>query len=261
MTTERPQPPEPLRPSDAGAGAAGLPPPPEPPVDVRLLELEGAACPYLPGRVSLSRGFFCASVPGSIYHAFMNAGFRRSGSFIYQPACPTCRECRPIRVPVEGFAPSKSQRRCARRNADLTLEISKPEPTREKHDLYARYLAGRHDGAMSAAWDDFKTFLYDSPADTVETTYRDAGGRLLAVGICDLCSESLSSVYFYFDPAEARRGLGIFGVLREIEIARRLVIPHYYPGYYISGCAAMEYKALFRPCEILGTDGVWRPAA
>ena len=37
-------------------------------------------------------------------------------------------------------------------------------------------------------------------------------------------------MYFYFDPAESRRGLGTFGVLCEIEAAARLGIPHYYLG-------------------------------
>jgi arginine-tRNA-protein transferase len=81
---------------------------------------------------------------------------------------------------------------------------------------------------------------------------------LLAVGICDMSPLSLSSVYFYFDPSESRRGLGTFGALREIAFTRQHQIPHYYLGYYVSGCGAMEYKAPFRPNEILCTDGIWR---
>ena len=76
--------------------------------------------------------------------------------------------------------------------------------------------------------------------------------------ICDVCPESLSSVYFYFDPAEARRGLGTFGAVYEIEFARARGIGHYYLGYWVAGCQAMDYKANFRPCEILHPDGVWR---
>ena len=75
---------------------------------------------------------------------------------------------------------------------------------------------------------------------------------------CDVCRSSLSSVYFYYDPAEARRGLGTFGALYEIEAARRLGIPHYYLGYWIAGCGTMDYKAGFRPNEVLCPDGVWR---
>ncbi|HEY7117030.1 MAG TPA: arginyl-tRNA--protein transferase, partial [Tepidisphaeraceae bacterium] len=67
-----------------------------------------------------------------------------------------------------------------------------------------------------------------------------------------------SSVYFYFDPAEARRRPGTFSALWEIEFARSRGIPYYYLGYWVAGCGAMEYKASFGPHEVLGTDGVWR---
>ena len=78
------------------------------------------------------------------------------------------------------------------------------------------------------------------------------------MGICDLCPSALSSVYFYFDPADRARGLGTFGALVEIETARTRGLGHYYLGYYVAGCAAMNYKSLFRPHEMLDTDGVWR---
>src|SRR5581483_6440443 len=102
-------------------------------------------------------------------------------------------------------------------------------------------------------------FLYDSPLpSTVEFEYRDASTRLLAVGICDVCPHSLSSVYFYFDPNESRRGLGTFGALKEIEFAGNVGVPYYYLGYWVSGCGAMDYKKNFKPAEILEYDGVWR---
>jgi hypothetical protein len=32
-------------------------------------------------------------------------------------------------------------------------------------------------------------------------------------------------------------------------------------GYWVRDCAAMNYKSDFRPCELLGPDGVWRAPA
>jgi arginyl-tRNA--protein-N-Asp/Glu arginylyltransferase len=231
-----------------------------PPVNVPLVVLPEHDCSYLPGRQALSRAFMVGRMPGEMYHALMDAGFRRSGKLVYQPVCPGCRACVPLRVPVETFVPSKSQRRCVRKNADIRVVIGPAEPTEEKFDLYRRYIRqwhGRDDA--EGGWEAFVSFLYDSPVQTLEFSYRDGEGRLLAVGICDICPRSLSSVYFYHDPANSRRGLGTLGAIHEIEAAQAWDIPYYYLGYWINGCGAMQYKSGFRPCEILHPDGVWRP--
>lgn len=248
------------------------PPPPRPhqsfshypampaPLRVSLVTLGEKSCSYLPGRPSEMRAFWAEQLPPDGYHQLMDSGFRRSGKVVYQPSCRGCRACQSIRVPVARFKPDKSQRRCWRRNQDLRAGLGEPVATDEKYDLYRRYVTqwhGRDGGDEDRA--SFESFLYDSPVDTVEFTYRDTDGRLLAVGICDLCPRSLSSVYFYFDPAEAKRGLGTYGALYEIETAARLGVPYYYLGYWVEACAAMRYKADFRPAEVLCPDGAWRP--
>ena len=240
-----------------------------PPVTVPLMVFPDHPCSYLPGRPATSRGFVVGEMPGSVYHRFMDAGFRRSGKLMYQPVCRGCRKCVPLRVPVQSFRPSKSQRRSCRRNEDLSVGVDLPQATQEKYELYQRYTTQWHgkspaeDGedGDGGGWETFESFLYDSPVDTLEFCYRDSSARLLAVGICDICADSLSSVYFYFDPVEAKRGPGTFGAVYEIEFARDQRIPHYYLGYWVSGCGAMSYKASFRPCEILDSDGRWRTLA
>jgi arginine-tRNA-protein transferase len=237
-------------------------------VRVRLVTTPAHPCPYLPGRTAQNRAFLAERMPGELYHDFMDAGFRRSGEVFYQPVCAGCRACVPLRVVVDRFVLSKSQRRCWRRNADLLVEGAAPEATDEKFDLYRRYVDGRFRrpgrGSADAEPPDragFESFLCRSPVDTIEFTYRDrATGRLLAVGVCDVCARSLSSVYFYYDPDEPRRGLGTFGLLWELDFARRAGVPHYYLGYWVGGCATMQYKRDVGPCELLGTDGVWRAA-
>ena len=233
---------------------------PPPPVGVSLAVLPEHACPYLPGRVAQLRGFLCDRMDGAIYHAFMDRAFRRSGRLFYQPVCRGCRACQPVRVPAATFAASKSQRRVWRRNADVAVTITpRPRPSREKLDLYLRYQRARHaaDGAEDAAGS-FAEFLYQSTVDSLEFAYRDGAGKLIGVGITDVCRESLSSVYFYFDPDESRRSPGIFSAMWEIAFAAEKGIPHYYLGYWVRGCAAMAYKTDFRPFELLGPDGVWR---
>ena len=227
-----------------------------PPIGIRLTVLPEHPCSYLPGRMARSRSFWAEEMPPEVYQRFMNAGFRRSGKLVYQPICTGCRECLPIRVPVAIFRPSKSQRRCFRRNSDLRIEQAAPVPTGEKFELYRAYLKGWHGGELHD-YDDFVRFLYESPVNTVEFSYRDASGRLIAIGICDVCSTSLSSVYFYFDPAQSKRALGTFGALCEIQYAKVSQIPYYYLGYWVEHCSAMAYKDFYRPNEVLHADARW----
>ena len=169
-----------------------VPPPLPPPRAVRLTVLPPHACPYLPGRTATLRAFSVGRLDPDLYHGFMDAGFRRSGRMVYQPVCDGCRRCVPIRVPTDRFRPDKTQRRCVRRNADLTVTAGPPMLTDEKLDLYQRYVGQWHDKATGGAADadgsraSLEAFLYASPVATTEFTYRDAAGRLLAVGIADV---------------------------------------------------------------------------
>jgi leucyl-tRNA---protein transferase len=237
------------------------------PYGVRLTVLPDTPCPYLPGKRSTSRATLITDVAPAVYLRFMDAGFRRSGRLLYQPVCAGCRECRQMRVLVDAFAPDKSQRRCARRNTDLLSTIESPEPTTEKFEVYRRYVMQWHRHDEAPTMSDFAEFLYDSPivtdsghVGTVEICHRDASGRLLGVGICDVTPLGLSSVYFYFDPEVASRGIGTFGALFEINYARTLGLPYYYLGYLVRDCSTMSYKANYKPYELLDMDGRWRKA-
>ncbi len=226
---------------------------------LRLLEGDAGPCPYLKDREAVQEFAPLTHLDGATYHRLMDRGFRRSGHAVFRPACRGCRECRPIRVPISRFSPSRSQRRVLRRNLDVRVQIDAPVCTEEKWRIFSDYLSFQHDGAMDGSFPAFRDFLYRSPTDTVEMTYH-VGPRLVAAGIVDVCPDCLSSVYFYFDPAHAKRSLGVFGALREIEECRARGLSHWYAGYTVRQCRSMNYKENFRPHELLGTDGTWRPA-
>src|SRR6185312_6100137 len=224
-----------------------------------LVVLPRHSCPYLPGRVAEDRAVWASSIPPDIYQRFMDSGFRRSGRLVYQPMCRGCRQCLSLRVPVAEFRPDKSQRRCRRNNGDLQVIVQSPVFTSEKYDLYSTYLRAWHGKAEPDGAEALEAFLYDSPLEsTVEFEYRDADEKLIAVGISDVCPTSLSSVYFFFDPGQQKRGLGTFGALYEIAFAADHGLPYYYLGYWVKDCPAMSYKQSFRPNEVLEPDGVWR---
>lgn len=214
------------------------------------------ACPYLPDRQARQQGFRLPQCDGDLYHALMDRGFRRTGEIFYSMDCPNCQQCVPIRVPVAGFTPSKSQRRTWRCNQDVTMRVGRPIPTQAKLDLHHRYMKFQHPTSDSSeSLESFTESLYKQVVGTLEATYR-IDGRLVGVTILDVCTSSVSSVYHFFDPDESARSLGVYSVLAEIAWARKKKIPHYYLGYWIDGSRSMQYKRNYRPHEFL-RGGVW----
>lgn len=222
-----------------------------------LLRTGEHTCPYLAGRVASNEVVLSPEVDTGLYQDLMDAGFRRTGLMFYRPNCPTCRACLPIRVVADKFVPSRSQRRVQRRNTDITMETGLPSCDDEHYELYLRYQQAKHARPGAGSREDFEQSLCESSIHTMEMSYR-LDGCLIGVGIVDVCPRSLSSVYFYYDPAHARRSLGTWSGMCEIEECRRRGLPHWYAGYHIEGCAKMEYKSRFRPYELM-LCGRWTP--
>ena len=213
-------------------------------------------CPYLPDRMIRTEAYLMAGLGGESYGRLLAQGFRRSGKIVYRPRCRGCSECRSTRIPVDAFAPSRSMRRVWRRNADVRVEEGDVEATSEKFELYCRYLDGQHDQTMSRSFETFQEFLCESSIETREFRLF-IGERLVGVSIADRWSGGLSSVYMYFEPEFRTRSLGTYSILWEIDYCRRQGLPYYYLGYYVAGCATMEYKSRFRPNELLVGPGRW----
>jgi len=213
-------------------------------------------CPYLPDRAARDVAFRADQLPYGMFQALMDLNFRRSGTIVYRPQCDACAQCQAIRVPVDEFQPNRTQRRCFRHNSDLDVNVETPEPTEEKHELFQRYVAARHDRSMGTTWTDFTRFLYESPVLTLEAEYRH-DGRLVMVGIIDVEPTAASTVYSYFDPELPRRSLGVYNVLWTLDWCRRNGVCYLYLGYYIRDCRKMNYKTSYRACEILVDGERW----
>lgn len=217
-------------------------------------------CPYLPGRKERK---LATEISGpdaaALYDRLSRAGFRRSHSFAYRPACRSCAACVPVRVLADRFRPSSSLRRVWRINEDLAALSRPPRATSEQFALFTRYLSARHgEGDMAGmSFGEYRTMVEESRLDTRVIEFRDPSGALVAACLGDWLSDGPSAVYSFFEPAQERRSLGSYMVLWLIEQARLAGLPHTYLGYWIAGAPKMAYKARFRPIEGLGPDG-WR---
>jgi arginine-tRNA-protein transferase len=218
-------------------------------------------CPYIDGQIArmpLYRQLRRLTLDEADLR-FANAE-RRVGTCLYRTACPTCVACRGLRVIVDDFKPTKSQRRVQNRWAGrLRTEIGRPTLEPEKLALFNRHklergLASEEDGEMSAVG--YYSWLVHSCVHTVEMRYF-FDDELVGIGVVDVGRTSASSVYFYFDPDHSKLSPGVFSVLQEIELCRRTGRRHLYLGLFVEDCRHLAYKADYYPHEQL-LDGDWR---
>lgn len=191
---------------------------------------------------------------GNVYGLLSTHGFRRSGEQIYRPHCQRCSACVPIRVLVDDFVPSKSQRRCLNKNQDLQAYKVTSIDSEEYYALYERYICGRHgDGEMyPPSRAQFKDFLRPAWGITEYLVFRDANDTVVSVAVTDALHDGLSAMYSFFDPDPAfkARSLGVFNILYQILWARERGLPYLYMGYWISESPKMTYKTQYRPYEL-----------
>lgn len=215
-------------------------------------------CPYLAGATArLPLRLPLGALEPADFDALLAAGDRRAGTLLYRPTCPTCRACEPLRLPTTGLIPTDSQRRVAKRNRDLVVEVGPAKADEERVRLYNRHKAERalDHGEGPITIDEYRAHYVESCVDTREVRYL-AGDRLVGLSILDVGARAASSVYHCFDPDESRRSIGVFSVLREVELCRELGLEWYYLGLWVERCRSLTYKASFRPHERL-VQGHW----
>lgn len=226
--------------------------------------VEDFPCAYFhDGRIARIEYQIIDSEATCCFHKYLALGYRRLGRTLYRNLCEHCSDCIPIRVPVDSFQPSKSQRRTLRANEDIALTVRPPaELTPDRVALFRTYLATKHPDPEREPIEDEEfqlRIIHYGYAYSLEMNYY-LHDLLAGVGIVDVGVDAVSANYFYYDTGLLSRRLGIYSILQEIQLAQALGKRYYYLGFLIRENQKMAYKSDFKPHELL-IDGVWQPVA
>ncbi|MCN4144774.1 MAG: arginyltransferase [Thiohalomonas sp.] len=210
-------------------------------------------CSYLPDRQANS--LFLdpdKKMTADIYSELIQQGFRRSGNYVYTPYCKKCHDCIPVRLDVQKFVLSRSQKRCQSKNKNLLVKAQKPEYNEAQYQMYAEYVKSRHPGGGMDEPDnekylDFLTSKWSNPT-FFEFQEND---KLIGIAATDIVYNGLSAVYTFFDTSleYQKRSLGVFSIIWQAEEAQRRGLQWLYLGYWIKDCSKMNYKDKYQPLE------------
>ncbi len=193
------------------------------------------------------------------YSQLAQLGFRRSGTNVYRPHCTDCGLCIPVRVPVDEFKPNRSQRRNKKLNHDITTDIKDALFNDEHYTLYRKYMKGRHAGGGmdNDEPDSYETLIRAEWSESKLIEFR-LDKKLMMVAVIDCFDDGISAVYTFFDPDYSNRGLGVFGILSEIDYIQSLKLDWLYLGYWNPKTNKMSYKSSYQPLEFFdGQEWQW----
>jgi len=104
-------------------------------------------CSYLPGRMARSQVATPSHLIGTeLYAISCGSAFAAAASSPTGPTAITAAPAVPVRVPVEEFRASRSQRRAFAKHEGLQHAVTGLRFRVEHYSLYLRYQASRHSG-------------------------------------------------------------------------------------------------------------------
>jgi arginine-tRNA-protein transferase len=187
--------------------------------------------------------------------ALISRGWRRFGNMFFRPICQECTACESIKIDVNNYIFSKSQRRVLKKAQHFKALIQTPSMSREHIALFKKY----HDHMeQKRQWENhgvnpqsyYASFVHGYNDFGYEVLYYD-GNKLIGVDLIDILPHGISSIYFYYDPDYEPYSMGTYTILKQIQLAKDHHLHWIYLGYYVKECQSLSYKNRYAPYHTL----------
>jgi arginine-tRNA-protein transferase len=222
--------------------------------DIEFLE-EDRECSYFDENISDIRYKYMFSCSPMVYSRMLARGWRRFGKMHFVPECKNCTKCVSMRIDVEKYKFSKSEKRVINKNVDTKVYIRPPSMTNEHlalYDKYHEFMSEKKDWPYSPIDPaDYSKSYVESTEDYAKEFLYMRDNKLIGVALVDILDDAVSSIYCYYDHDYADLSLGKFSILAQIKIAKEMNIPYIYLGYWIKDHYSMGYKEAYKPFEVL----------
>jgi len=181
----------------------------------------------------------------------LERGFRRFGRMFFRPICSSCTECQSIKIDVDNFKFSKSQRRVINKAKDIKSVIRRPSLTNEHLSLFEKYhlyMRDKKEWSYKETTPEhyFSSFVDGHNEFGYEVLYFDED-KLIGVDLIDILDTGISSIYFYYDPEYSEYSLGKLSLYQQIKFAKQMGLKWIYLGYYVKDCPSLSYKSHYKP--------------
>lgn len=207
----------------------------------------------------IDESFVAFRVTPSQMDSLWQEGWRHFGPYFFRYS--KAREefhVLPLRIRLDRFRFSTSQKRVLAKNRDLEVEFLPAFVNLEVEALFEQHTERFTHSIPSSVY----TFVSRSPASIpcpcLSITVRHQQ-KLVGISYLDVGENSASSVYQCFDLEHSKRSLGVLMILLSIQYALEQKMEFYYPGYAYREPSEYDYKKRFSGLEVFDWEQSWIP--
>jgi arginine-tRNA-protein transferase len=162
----------------------------------------------------------------------------------------------PLRIVLDEFSFSKSQRKLLIRNQAIRVEFLPAFIDETREVMFYKHIQRFKKNIPYSLYDFLDENAANTPCNTLQCClYQD--NTLFAVSYFDVGAQSTSSVYAMFDPAFSELRPGIHTLLEEIKFAQALQKKYLYLGYAHQQSSFYDYKKRFNALQAYDWEGNW----